>query len=208
MPCQNSHAVLRSHSLQENVLLDHKDRCKICDFGLAHRYDRDAQGKVIRKTLHEVRAPISWSHAFHAPPPAWISSSPTRPHTAIALPVGVRLQILRCSRCAGWGRVRRGGNRRLVVWNLPVWHAGRLLPARWRHHERLALCACVPSCHPGPLAHAHRFCVLWPSMSAVVRGSQPHRRNALAQPEQALHRLRCADACLAEGAPATYGRTG
>lgn len=36
-------------------MLDHRDRCKICDFGLAHRFERDGQGKVIRRTLHEVR---------------------------------------------------------------------------------------------------------------------------------------------------------
>uniref|UniRef100_A0A7S4EZY2 Protein kinase domain-containing protein n=3 Tax=Chrysotila carterae TaxID=13221 RepID=A0A7S4EZY2_CHRCT len=38
----------------ENVLLDAQDNCKICDFGLAHQYDFDASGKMIKTTLRDI----------------------------------------------------------------------------------------------------------------------------------------------------------
>lgn len=38
----------------ENVLLDAKDNCKVCDFGLAHMYDMTKESKPILVKLHEV----------------------------------------------------------------------------------------------------------------------------------------------------------
>jgi serine/threonine protein kinase len=38
----------------ENVLLSGANTCKLCDFGLAHAYDLDPSGAIVRMPLKEV----------------------------------------------------------------------------------------------------------------------------------------------------------
>jgi len=50
----HSQGVVHRDLKLENVLLDAKDNCKVCDFGLAHMYDMTKDGKPILVTLQEV----------------------------------------------------------------------------------------------------------------------------------------------------------
>mmetsp|Transcript_2162 Transcript_2162/g.4437 ORF Transcript_2162/g.4437 Transcript_2162/m.4437 type:complete len:349 (-) Transcript_2162:374-1420(-) len=50
----HSQGVVHRDLKLENVLLDGKDNCKVCDFGLAHTYDMTKDSKPIMVKLHEV----------------------------------------------------------------------------------------------------------------------------------------------------------
>lgn len=161
---------------QENVLLDHNDRCKICDFGLAHMYDRDSKGKVIRTTLHEVRldlprgalhfvSALNTAHVTVPSPPTFLLA-PLIPF-CIGARAGLWLQVVCGARRACRVRVRWRGDGYVVVRHLPLWHACGLLPFGWRHHIGLALRPGLPGGDPGPLADAHGVQLLRPALSPL-----------------------------------------
>lgn len=50
----HEHGVAHRDLKLENVLLDANDMCKVCDFGLAHVYERDSSGCAMHTKLKEV----------------------------------------------------------------------------------------------------------------------------------------------------------